>query len=274
MAPKTKKRSVPNKEMKPTEAPQISPQLQRSTSGGSPLGRHDGISPSDQLDAGSSLEVPQASWDTDFKAVMSEFNPSKVRSATLLSTYASVASSLDDDEDAVFAEGLVRLFEAVGVDPATDLVALEFAHRCGAQEMGIFRRREFIRGMASLGVDTLEGLRKKVAELRSATQDPCKCQRLYLFSFNLALESPARALSIEDACSLWRLFMPSWPHLEAWTKWLNEKQSRPVSKDVWDMFWKLAMEEPEDMSTYDENLDWPSVFDNFIAHLRSLRVVA
>ncbi|CAE8600092.1 unnamed protein product, partial [Polarella glacialis] len=52
--------------------------------------------------------------------------------------------------DGIAGEKFLTLFQDLEVDPGTDVVALALAQACNASEMGVFRRREFICGCATL----------------------------------------------------------------------------------------------------------------------------
>merc|ERR1712032_138568 len=215
----------------------------------------------------------EATWDADIDAVLEDVRPrpKTLDKAGLRSTYLTFASALEEGagKDAIFGEGVLRLFESLEVDPASDLVALAFAHQCKAQEMGIFRRQEFLRGLAVLGVDSLDGLRRKIPELRLRLDAVNQRQEIYLYAFGLALEPQSKVLDMEDACRLWDLFFPDCPHLEEWCKWVIETKQRPCSKDLWDMFWLFATEVSADLSTYDDSSDWPVQLDEFVEYLRA-----
>lgn len=246
------------------------PPLHRATSATSPLSRHDCLVTLGE--APQVIAVDEEKWGADCKIVLQEAakQGAKLKVAAMRDVYAAFAGALGGDEDGVFGEGLVRFFEALGVCPATDLVALEFARQCQAKEMGIFRRREFIRGLVALGVDSLDHLRNKVPELRRRLEVPAQRRELYVYSFALALEPPARTLDVGEACSLWQLFLAESPHLEPWCAWVTKAQMR-CSKDLWDMFWLFATEVPADLSTYDDCPDWPLTLDQFVEHLREQR---
>lgn len=250
-------------------APVEPPQLTRQISATSPLARHDNSSKQQ------AFTLDEKKWNDDCQSVFQEIGKAsnQVSKSKLMQLYSSFASPLPDtpNEDGVFGEGLVEFFEALSIDPATDLVALLFAQRCQAKQMGIFDRLEFIRGLAKLDVSSLDGLGSKIPELRSHLARPQELRALYMYTFDIALQPPRKTLSFEDACQLWPLFLGECPHLKDWCAWVIETQTKECSKDLWDMFWLFATEVGADLATYDDSSDWPVTLDNFVEHLRKRR---
>ena len=72
------------------------------------------------------------------------------------------------------------------------------------------------------------------------------------------------------AMSLWQLvFSPREPPILS--KWLNFLQShsdtvRGISRDTWNMFLNFSETVGNDLSVYDEDEAWPSLFDDFVEY--------
>merc|ERR1712073_68477 len=70
--------------------------------------------------------------------------------------------------------------------------------------------------------------------------------------------------------SLWHLvFSPREPAILS--KWLTFLQSRSdtvrgISRDTWNMFLNFCETVGNDLSVYDEDEAWPSLFDDFVEH--------
>lgn len=254
-------------------APEQPPALVRETSATSPLCRHEGLAKPSFSEGPSAAPIDEAAWNADIDAVLEDIDPrlkKKLDKAGLRSTYLTFAALEEGDgKDAIFGEGILRLFDSLKIDPSSDLVSLAFAQQCKAKEMGIFRRQEFLRGLAVLGVDSLDGLRRKIPELRLQLTVLKQRQEIYAYAFELALEPNSKVLDMGDACRLWDLFFPECPHLEDWGGWVIETKQRPCSRDLWDMFWLFATEVPADLSTYDDSSDWPVQLDEFVEYLRA-----
>lgn len=182
------------------------------------------------------------------------------------------APASDSSRDGVGGEKFLQLFQDLAVDPASDVAALALSSACGASEMGIFRRREFICGCAVLEVDTLEDLREKMPELREGVLSGKTLPEVYAYTFGVALEAPSKVLPLEEAQQYWALLLHEWPLREAFCEWAAEHmKAKAINRDLWMMVLKLASEVPADLSTYDENPAWPVIIDEFVEYYRALK---
>ena len=72
------------------------------------------------------------------------------------------------------------------------------------------------------------------------------------------------------AMSLWQLvFSPREPPILAnWLKFLQSHSDtvRGISRDTWNMFLNFTETVSTDLSVYDEDEAWPSLFDDFVEH--------
>jgi len=172
--------------------------------------------------------------------------------------------------DAISGEKFLQLFKDLDVDPGTDVAALALAAACNASEMGVFRRVEFICGCASLEVDNLDALRRKMPELRENVLRRKTLQEVYAYTFGVALEAPSKVLPLGDAAQYWALLLHDWPLREDFCDWASKHmRGKTINRDLWMMVLKLATEEPADLSTYDLNPAWPVVFDEFVEYHRA-----
>lgn len=171
--------------------------------------------------------------------------------------------------DGISGEKFLQLFKDISVDPGADVAALALASACNAQEMGIFRRREFICGCTVLEVDSLEDLRDKMPELRESVLSGKTLSEVYAYTFSIALEAPSKVLPLEEAQQYWALLLHDWSLREPFCSWANRHmKGKAINRDLWMMVLKLATEVPADLSTYDENPAWPVVFDEFVEYYR------
>jgi len=171
--------------------------------------------------------------------------------------------------DGVVGENFLRLFADLVIDPGTDVAALALAAACRADEMGIFRRREFICGCAALEVDSLEAMREQVPRIRSEVLSGKTLPEVYSYTFAVALETGSKVLPMEEARQYWSLLLHAWPLREEFCDWAsNQSRGKTVNRDLWMMVLKLATEVPADLSTYDEDPAWPVVLDDFVEYYR------
>mmetsp|Transcript_870 Transcript_870/g.2874 ORF Transcript_870/g.2874 Transcript_870/m.2874 type:complete len:456 (-) Transcript_870:177-1544(-) len=199
----------------------------------------------------------------------------QISKSDIMKLYLRYADELNEPDDSsgpdgVEGEGLLELFEDLGVDPAADVAALALSWACQARVMGTFRRREFICGCALLEVDSLEGLRSKMPELRNSLLSGKILPEVYAYTYTVALEPPLKVMPLEDASQYWALLLPGWALREDFCNWAEQHmKGKAVNRDLWMMVLKLAREVPADLSTYDEEPAWPVVIDEFVEYYRA-----
>lgn len=172
--------------------------------------------------------------------------------------------------DGIAAQRFLDLFQDIGVDPGTDIAALALSAACKAQEMGVFRRREFLCGCFALEVNTVEELRLKMPELRASLKTNVKIMKdVYEYTFTVALEAPCKVLPVVEAAEYWKLLLGDWPLKEAFCSWaVGSMKGKAVKKDMWMQVLKFATEVPPDLSTYDDDPSWPVALDEFVEFYR------
>lgn len=172
----------------------------------------------------------------------------------------------DPDEDAVLAEGIVRLCDDLGVRPEEFRVLL-LAWKFGAQQMCRFTRDEFLGGCRALRADSVSAIQARFPELLAEAREPTRFRDLYRFTFRFGLESGQRTLPTDMAAQLWRLVFSQEPPLvlERWLAFLeSHPEVRGITSDTWNMFLHFAETAGRDLSTYDDSEAWPSLFDDFV----------
>lgn len=174
----------------------------------------------------------------------------------------------DPEEDAVLAEGIVRLCDDLGVKPEEFRVLL-LAWKFGAQQMCRFTRDEFLGGCRALRADSVSAVQMRFADLLSEARDPGRFRDLYRFTFRFGLESGQRTLPTDMAAQLWRLVFSLEPPavLDRWLSFLDQHpEVRGITSDTWNMFLHFAETAGRDLSTYDDSEAWPSLFDDFVEY--------
>ncbi|KAK8786465.1 hypothetical protein V5799_023758 [Amblyomma americanum] len=172
----------------------------------------------------------------------------------------------DPEEDAVLAEGIVRLCDDLGVRPEEFRVLL-LAWKFGAQQMCRFTRDEFLSGCRALRADSVSAIQARFPELVSEAREPTRFRDLYRFTFRFGLETGQRTLPTDMAAQLWRLVfsLEPPPVLERWLAFLeSHPEVRGITSDTWNMFLHFAETAGRDLSTYDDSEAWPSLFDDFV----------
>lgn len=114
--------------------------------------------------------------------------------------------------------------------------------------------------------------RRQVTELAT---DPALFKRVYRYAFIVGREKDQKALSVENALIYWNMLFASpgmkWQTknqdwLAHWKTFLEEKWTRSVNKDMWNMVLEFASKSlvDESLSFWNEDGAWPSVIDDFV----------
>ena len=148
-----------------------------------------------------------------------------------------------------------------------------------------FSRAEFTEGFRSLKVDSLRGMQIRLPELTTDVNNrPDLFKDLYRFTFRFGVASVVasergyhsaekviclKTLPTDMAILLWQLVFCQRepPILQRWIKFLqSHPQVRGIQRDTWNMFLNFCDVVGSDLSTYDDNEAWPSLFDDFVEY--------
>jgi DCN1-like protein 1/2 len=164
----------------------------------------------------------------------------------------------------ILADGVSRLCEDLAVDPS-DVALLVLAYHCGAAAMCEFSRAEFCAGMASLGVDSVPKLAKKLPAMRASLADDATFRAVYAFTFGFARDKGAKSLAPDTALALWQLLLPaaSWPRADDWCAFVAAQNLKAVTQDTWSQLLEFSRAVKPDLSNYDPAGAWPSLLDDF-----------
>lgn len=196
---------------------------------------------------------------------IAESKPSETKLNTLFEQYK------DENEDNILAEGIERLCQDLQVSP-DDFKVLVLAWKLNAEQMCRFTRSEFITGLKTIRADSLKSIQIRLPELVSEIEQNDELFRdLYRFTFRFGLDSASgqRILPIDMATILWRLVFTirEPPILNRWLNFLETHQMiRGIPKDTWNMFLNFSEHVGNDLSCYDDNEAWPSLFDDFVEY--------
>ncbi|XP_053434950.1 DCN1-like protein 3 [Nycticebus coucang] len=175
----------------------------------------------------------------------------------------------DEREDAILEEGMDRFCRDLGVDP-TEFRMLLLAWKFQAATMCKFTRKEFFDGCEGISADSIDGICARFPSLLTEAKQEDKFKDLYRFTFQFGLDSEARqrSLHLEIAIALWKLVFTqnTPPVLDQWLNFLTENSSEivSISQDTWNMFLNFTKVIEPDLSNYNEDEAWPSLFDSFV----------
>ncbi|KAF2863216.1 DUF298-domain-containing protein [Piedraia hortae CBS 480.64] len=185
-----------------------------------------------------------------------------------------------DTPNEINVEGTSRLLGDMGI-ALDEIGALVFMELVGAPSLGRLTREGFLAKPTKLGISTLAQMKSKVGDrVASLPKDQALFDSVYKHTFEIALAPGARMIPLEVATECWRLmFGPQgfeWktangtPWLDVWIDFLQDKHPRPVNRDLWKqlhVFVKATMED-DTLSFWSEESSWPSIIDEFVAHMQ------
>lgn len=180
----------------------------------------------------------------------------------------------DPDADIVLVDGISRLCEDLEVEPS-DVAMLVLSWHMGAATMCEFTREEFLSGLQSLGVDSVQKLKAAVPALRAELKDEKKFREIYDFTFGWAREKGQKSLALDTAIGMWGLLFEhqKWPYLEQWCEFLQVKHNKVIPKDTWAQLLEFTKMPEAALFKYDDEGAWPYLIDEFVVHLRELGLI-
>lgn len=177
----------------------------------------------------------------------------------------------DEDEDSILEEGIEQLCKDLQVSP-DEFKVLVLAWKLNTEQMCRFTRQEFVTGLKKIRADSVKTLQARLPELVSEVESSDDSfKNLYRFTFKFGLDSASgqRILPIDMAIVLWKLVFTvrEPPVLDRWLNFLKKhEQYRGIPKDTWNMFLNFSETVGNDLSSYDDNEAWPSLFDDFVEY--------
>ncbi|KAJ7533233.1 hypothetical protein O6H91_13G038800 [Diphasiastrum complanatum] len=143
-----------------------------------------------------------------------------------------------------------------------------------AATMCEFSRQEFIGGLQSLGVDSIDKLKSLLPTLRAELKDDHKFKEIYNFAFTWAKEKGQKSLALDTALGMWRLLFAErpWPLVEHWCHFLQTKHNKAISKDTWSQLFEFRIIDPL-LSNYDAEGAWPYLIDEFVEYLNEKKFI-
>ncbi|KAG5598135.1 hypothetical protein H5410_039367 [Solanum commersonii] len=174
----------------------------------------------------------------------------------------------------ILADGISLLCNDMQVDPQ-DIVMLVLSWHMKAATMCEFSKQEFIGGLQSLGIDSLEKLREKLPFMRSEMKDEHKFREIYNFAFSWAKEKGQKSLALDTAIGMWQLLFAEkeWPLVEHWCQFLQARHNKAISRDTWSQLLEFARNVDPALSNYDAEGAWPYLIDEFVEYLTENSIV-
>ncbi|KAI3810076.1 hypothetical protein L1987_19683 [Smallanthus sonchifolius] len=174
----------------------------------------------------------------------------------------------DPYADMIMADGISNLCNDLQVDPQ-DIVMLVVSWHMKAATMCEFSKQEFVGGLQSLGIDSLEKFRERIPSMRSELKDEQKFKEIYNFAFGWAKEKGQKSLALDTAIGMWQLLFEEnqWPLVDDWCQFLQARHNKAISRDTWSQLLEFARSVDPALSNYDADGAWPYLIDEFVEYL-------
>nr|XP_029117201.1 DCN1-like protein 1 isoform X2 [Elaeis guineensis] len=185
----------------------------------------------------------------------------------VIRSFSSMSIS-DPYVDMIMVDGVSLLCNDLQVEPQ-DIVMLVVSWHMKAATMCEFSRQEFISGLQSLGVDSIEKFREKIPSLRAELKDENKFREIYNFAFGWAKDQGQKSLALDTAIGMWQLLFAEkhWPLVDYWCQFLQVRHNKAISRDTWSQLLEFAKTIDPQLSNYDAEGAWPYLIDEFVEYL-------
>ncbi|KAK3221023.1 hypothetical protein Dsin_014993 [Dipteronia sinensis] len=176
--------------------------------------------------------------------------------------------------DMILVDGITLLCNDIQVDPQ-DIVMLVLSWHMKAATMCEFSKQEFIGGLQSLGIDSLDKFRERISFMRSELKDEQKFREIYNFAFGWAKEKGQKSLALDTAIGMWQLLFAEkqWPLVDHWCQFLQARHNKAISRDTWSQLLEFARTVDPVLSNYDAEGAWPYLIDEFVDYLNENDVI-
>ncbi|XP_042060223.1 DCN1-like protein 1 [Salvia splendens] len=174
----------------------------------------------------------------------------------------------DPYADMILVDGITLMCTDLQVDPQ-DIVMLVVSWHMKAATMCEFSKQEFITGLQSLGIDSMEKLKERIPFMRSELKDEQKFREIYNYAFGWAKEKGQKSLALDTAIGMWQLLFAEkqWPLVDHWCQFLQARHNKAISRDTWSQLLEFARIVDPALSNYDPEGAWPYLIDEFVDYL-------
>lgn len=125
------------------------------------------------------------------------------------------------DPGKITSDGVVKFLDDLRLSPESKLVLI-IAWKFRAQQQCEFSKDEFVNGLVSLGVDSVDKLKAKLPQLEIELRDANNFKDFYQFTFNYAKEHAQKGIDLEMAIAYWNIVLQErFKFLDLWCKFLT-----------------------------------------------------
>ncbi|BBH01434.1 hypothetical protein Prudu_011702 [Prunus dulcis] len=175
----------------------------------------------------------------------------------------------------VFYNPCADMILADGISILCNDLQLVVSWHMKAATMCEFSKQEFIDGLETLGIDSLEKFREKIPFMRSELKDEQKFREIYNFAFGWAKEKGQKSLALDTAIGMWQLLFAEkqWPFVDHWCQFLQARHNKAISRDTWSQLLEFARAVDSSLTNYDAEGAWPYLIDEFVEYLKENGVI-
>ena len=177
----------------------------------------------------------------------------------------------NDGNNAMESNGIMSFFEKAGVS-MEDILVFIFSFECKAQNMGVFTKEEFVRGMAALGIAKAEDLGKRGAEFKARYKPNTPAfNDFFKFVFPFATGGK-KSIPAEEASALLGIVAKGlYPIADKFIHFLASDASASkelIYKDTWTMIHHLFKTTSADGQGFNQEDAWPLLIINFMESVK------
>ncbi|KAL0931473.1 uncharacterized protein CTRU02_214208 [Colletotrichum truncatum] len=195
---------------------------------------------------------------------------------TLSQMFDKLRDDSRDEKDALGVESTMAYLQDLGVD-IENAEMLVVAELLQSPSIGAITRKGYVDGWKSTGPAASQAHASHIKSLVSnLASDPAYFKKVYRYTFVASKEENQKAVALDVAKVYWSVLFspPGWQWktksqdwLQLWTSFLDEKWTRSVNRDMWNMTLEFATKTMSDetLSFWNEDGAWPSVIDDFVA---------
>jgi len=200
-------------------------------------------------------DIPTASGGSDpLEVLFQEYKAIKDETTT------------EEEEDPTILKGMgiLQLSQDLGITDEKDpsLIIMMWKLNVNQPTVWEISKEEFL-GWKKHGCVDISSMKKKLAAWRAGLKQEDEFKQFYFFIFDY-LREEKKILSLEESMVAWDMLEMGkrWVLWNDWTEFMKGKSA--ITRDTWRLFYNFTQQHSQNVSNYDADGCWPSVFDDFV----------
>jgi len=173
-----------------------------------------------------------------------------------------------EEENILKGMGILQLSQDLGVTDEKDPSLIIMFWKLNVNQPNVWEiSKEEFSNWKNHNCTTLDAMKNKLKEWRSGLKREDEFKQFYFFIFDY-LREDKKILSLEESLLAWEMLemQKRWELWNDWTVFMKGKSA--ITRDTWRLFYNFTKQHPKDLSNYDDNSCWPSVFDDFVDFMK------